>query len=202
MINCSIFGLIGMSLLLSACNPGKSVKPDESFIKESGQKAATALKTGLLGQLQPAMKSGGPMAALPMCKGAGPALTTAASDSMPGISIRRISAKVRNPDNAPDAIDLKVLELFQKAKDTKSEMPAEHIEWLPDSSDADKPLARYYQPLMIQPLCLNCHGSKEEMQPEVVELLQKLYPEDQATGYQAGDFRGLIRVDVSEPNTQ
>ena len=90
-----------MSLLISACNPDNLVKTDERLIKEIGQKDAIALKSGLLGQIQPAMKSGGPMAALTMYKGAGPALTSDASDNMPSITIRRISARIRNPKNAP-----------------------------------------------------------------------------------------------------
>ena len=36
------------------------------------------------------------------------------------------------------------------------------------------------------------------MDPRVVEVLQASYPDDQATGYEAGDLRGLIRVSVSE----
>lgn len=193
----SVIPLFALSVILSACQPAQDTKLDESEIKQRGQKAAMALKVGLLGQLQPAMKAGGPVAALPMCKAAAPALTTAASDSMPGISIRRTSDRVRNPDNAPDALDRKVLEIFQSAKGNKAELPTEHVEWLPESKDSKAPVARYYQPLMIKELCLNCHGAKDQIKPEVLALIQKLYPDDQATGYQAGDFRGLIRVDIA-----
>ena len=57
---------------------------------------------------------------------------------------------------------------------------------------------RYYRPLTIAPPCLNCHGDPVDMDPRVVEVLQASYPDDQATGYEAGDLRGLIRVSVSE----
>jgi hypothetical protein len=34
------------------------------------------------------------------------------------------------------------------------------------------------------------------MDPAVRTALEETYPEDLATGYEAGDFRGLIRVTV------
>ena len=36
------------------------------------------------------------------------------------------------------------------------------------------------------------------MDPKVVEKLRQLYPEDKATGYKLGDFRGVIRVTIPE----
>jgi hypothetical protein len=41
-------------------------------------------------------------------------------------------------------------------------------------------------------LCLQCHG--ENISPEVQAELARLYPEDKATGYSAGDIRGAFVV--------
>ena len=40
--------------------------------------------------------------------------------------------------------------------------------------------------------CLTCHGS--EIEQDIQDELKKLYPEDKATGYQAGDLRGALSV--------
>lgn len=50
--------------------------------------------------------------------------------------------------------------------------------------------------MKIAPLCLNCHGDKNMLSEEVSAQLANLYPEDKATGYREGDFRGVIRVSV------
>ena len=55
---------------------------------------------------------------------------------------------------------------------------------------------RYYKPLVVVPPCLACHGDPADMEPELRSTLEALYPEDLATGYEAGDFRGLIRVSI------
>ena len=51
----------------------------------------------------------------------------------------------------------------------------------------------YVEPIMMQPLCLTCHG--QELQPDVAAKLAQLYPEDQATGFADGDFRGVFWVE-------
>jgi hypothetical protein len=43
-----------------------------------------------------------------------------------------------------------------------------------------------------------CHGPQESMSPELQKLLKERYPSDQATGYAAGQWRGLIRVSVGD----
>jgi hypothetical protein len=55
---------------------------------------------------------------------------------------------------------------------------------------------RYYAPLMVAPLCVQCHGAAEALEPGVREILRDRYPDDRATGYAAGDFRGVIRVSI------
>lgn len=182
---------------LSACKQEKSAQYDEAAIKEQGHQAVVSLKTALIGPLQSAMKSGGPAMAIPMCKNSAPALTEAAGSVHENMVIRRVSSRLRNPDNAPDSTDAKILEIFQTAKDSKGQMPTEYIERMSDNSDPGNKVVRYYEPLMIQPLCLNCHGQTDVIKPEVLDLIKKLYPEDRATGYKTGDFRGLIRVDIT-----
>lgn len=58
---------------------------------------------------------------------------------------------------------------------------------------------RYLKALRIQKPCLNCHGPREQIKPEVLALLKQVYPNDQATGYQEGDLRGAITVKIPLP---
>ncbi len=44
------------------------------------------------------------------------------------------------------------------------------------------------------PLCLQCHGMEEDLAPDVIEQLTKLYPDDTATGFSQGDLRGAFVV--------
>ena len=53
----------------------------------------------------------------------------------------------------------------------------------------------YAEPLYTMPLCVNCHG--QNLKPEVAQQIKKLYPDDQATGFHAGDLRGLLWVEFS-----
>ena len=58
---------------------------------------------------------------------------------------------------------------------------------------------RVYQPLAVLPSCLACHGDPAEQSPRLRTLLRERAPENIAQGYQAGEWRGLLRVTVVAP---
>jgi hypothetical protein len=106
------------------------------------------------------------------------------------------SLKLRNPNNAPDAAEKLALAAvnvgLQRGEPPevlvqKIEQPGKPVEW------------RVYKPLANIRQCGTCHGIPDEMSPELREALQKKYPEDNATGFVVGQWRGLIRVTVGEP---
>ena len=53
----------------------------------------------------------------------------------------------------------------------------------------------YVEPIMVKPLCLACHGSA--ISPAIQERLSARYPQDHATGFGEGDFRGLFWVTLA-----
>ena len=53
---------------------------------------------------------------------------------------------------------------------------------------------RYVKALPVQPLCLGCHGSADQISPAVKSVLAEHYPNDRATGYSVGQIRGVISV--------
>ena len=93
----------------------------------------------------------------------------------------RSSHKLRNPANvAPDWV----------ANAIDSYLAGETR---PIAVELDDGRHGYIEPITMQPLCLTCHG--QELQPEVEAKLAQLYPDDQATGFAAGDFRGVFWVE-------
>jgi hypothetical protein len=55
---------------------------------------------------------------------------------------------------------------------------------------------RYMRPLIVAPLCVDCHGPKENIPLEVKTILKEKYPDDRATGFLVGDVRGAISVKI------
>ncbi len=101
------------------------------------------------------------------------------------IRINRTSLKVRNTDNLPDKNEAMQLEIFLELA-SKGELPSSKL------VVEETGRVHYYKPIIIQALCLNCHGkSNIEIAPETFAVLNKKYPNDQATGYILGEWRGL-----------
>lgn len=167
--------------------PGKD---EQERILKTGMEASDALIKSLGGQLKAAMQASGPVGAIQVCQQVALPLTTATGESMEGVTMRRTSVRVRNPENRPDARDLRILEIFA-AKAGNAEGPPEPvIEW-------SEGTAHFYRPLMMQEVCLNCHGDPASFPADLQQTLAALYPEDEATGFAAGELRGVIRVDVA-----
>jgi mono/diheme cytochrome c family protein len=162
----------------------------EAAAAEIGERAATAVLSGLLARVKKAMQEGGPEHAIDFCSETALPLTAEiAKAQAQGLEIKRTSSRLRNPKNAPDALERQALEHFEGAD--KAKLPAQLVQKVDGGY-------RYYRPIMIQGACLTCHGEREALNPKVLSKLQERYPNDQATGYKEGDFRGLIRVSVPE----
>jgi hypothetical protein len=114
-----------------------------------------------------------------------------ASSKAMGLKVGRTALKVRNPANAPDAFETRVLEDFV-AKIAAGGDPAklEHAETVTENGQK---LFRYMKAIPTAAVpCLTCHGS--DLAPDLKAEIDKLYPSDQATGFKAGDLRGAFTV--------
>lgn len=170
---------------------GSPPSPDEELeIRATGEAASEALVTTLGSQLKGALQSGGPVAAISFCKEVAIPMTEATSGRFAGVTIRRTTLQPRNPANAPDATDREILEQWIAEMGEKEEAPEPRVIW-------EDGTARYYRPLLIAEVCLNCHGDASGFPPELASILAESYPEDEATGYALGDLRGAIRVDIT-----
>lgn len=143
------------------------------------------LKKSLVGALQTALQQGAP-AAVSACHGMAPGL--AASLSRDGITVGRTTRKPRNPQNAATGWRVDALAEMEKLHAEGKIAGATFTRRLPDGR------AAYAEPLVIQELCLTCHGAS--VAPEVTTILAEKYPADQATGYALGDLRGIAWVEL------
>jgi hypothetical protein len=181
---------IALSLALSAAvfAPMTSLaeQTQDELVQESHQIIQKFAK-GLKGELMAAMKKGGPVNAINVCKDKAMALTDAAGKDN-GVTLSRTSLKIRNPKNAPEAWEKAILEQFE-ARKSKGESPKK-MEFSEIVEVDGKKQFRYMKAMGIGKPCLNCHG--EKALPAVEATLSKLYPDDKARGYNLGDIRGAI----------
>ncbi len=152
-----------------------------------GEAAAKVLMDRLGAQLKGAMESGGPVAAITVCQQVAIPLTASAGAEFEGVTVKRTTLKPRNPANAPDEQDRAVLETM-----AAQSPPQPTIRW-------EDGLAHFYRPLMIQEVCLKCHGDPATFPKELTAALAAAYPADAATGYALGELRGAIRVTIASP---
>ena len=110
-------------------------------------------------------------------------------------AVRRTSLGLRNPANQPDAADSAALAKIDTAIKAGVEVPMLLIQRI---EPAAAPVEwRVYRPITTQPVCLNCHGPRNDLRPEVREFLDKNYPLDNAADYTSYKWRGVIRVSLA-----
>lgn len=176
-----------------ACDRPEAVpEPDpDPAVRETGAEAARQLREGLVRRLAAALDSAGPVAAIEVCSRDAMMLTDSiARAAGDGIAVKRTTDRVRNPRNAPDELERQALARFQADLAAGRPLPGYFVQ----SAGAEG--MRYYEPLRTAPLCLQCHGNVDDMDPAVRAVLAERYPQDRAVSYGEGDFRGLIRVTV------
>lgn len=152
--------------------------------------AVQTFGTALKGELQAAIKAGGPVHAIAVCNEQAPAIAKATSTEA-GLTISRTSLKMRNASNAPDAWELAVLQQFEDRKAAGE--PAEQLEHYEVVDQDGQQTFRYMKAIPTAQVCLNCHGS--DLKDELSAKIDELYPDDEARGYQEGDLRGAFTIE-------
>ena len=147
----------------------------------------------LKGELGKAMKEGGPLQAITVCNKVAPHIAEEMSAKY-GMHVARTSLKTRNPNNAPDAWETKVLQQFEERR-AKGES-ADQMAFAEVVEEGGKKEFRFMKAIGMPPLeqmpCLKCHG--ENIDPKVAAKLDELYPNDKARGYKVGDIRGAFTI--------
>ncbi len=146
-----------------------------------------SLKTILVKEMQ----TNGIVAAVSVCSDTAQVLTNNYGVNK-GIYIKRVSFKFRNSNNKPDEFETNALKYFEELKSNgKLTDSTEYFEVVEKEGVKN---VRYMKPIIVQAPCLGCHGTSDQIGPEVKTMLQNKYPEDKATGYQMDDLRGAVSI--------
>ena len=152
----------------------------EGNLQAKAEAARTELAGMLMGRLQEVLKAQGPEKAIEVCQNEAPAMAEKVGRSN-GVRIGRTSTKLRNPSNrTPAWAEAMVAEKVAEPRFIQA----------PDGG------MQAFLPIRLGQACLVCHGPDNGISPGVRSVLKAKYPQDQATGYQAGDLRGWFWVEV------
>ena len=190
--------LLGVAVLAAACRQDRrafvEMPAADSASVRLARAVADSLGEELMGLLAAALERGGPALAIHFCADSAQVRTLRHWKN--GIYIRRVSDRIRNVDDTPDALERQLLERLAE-RHGADRLPAELVEVVraPDGTYQ----LQYIRPLIVQPVCLACHGDPAAFEPEVRAVLAKRYSEDRATGYAVGDLRGAVSVRVPLP---
>ncbi len=175
---------IGMSLLYGAQDTQMQQITEEgvSYIKKLG----STLKSELKKRLQ-ADKTG--FEAINFCAGKAQAITAEVNKQLPPYAkVRRTALKVRNLANRQDKTDTEVMQAYAQKAEAGTLNQKEIVAVKTEEG------YRVYKPLLIQKVCLKCHG--KQIAPHISETIKRYYPKDAATGFKEGDFRGVIVAEI------
>lgn len=144
----------------------------------------------LKGELEAAIKAGGPTKAVSVCQDRAPAIAKDIA-TRSGWEVGRVSLKTRNPQlDTPDAWEQQVLTRFDQRQAAGEPVDTMVFAEVVQSDGAKQ--FRFMKAIPTGEPCLACHGSS--ITPEVAAALDQAYPEDRARGYAVGDVRGAVSL--------
>lgn len=162
----------------------------DSVYAATGLKYAMTTKAELGKNLMGAIQSKGTEHALEFCNVKAIPLTDSMAVAQKA-KISRVSDKPRNPNNQANTEELEFIETFKKQL-----AAGEQPQGIVKKKDGK---IHYYYPIATNQMCLQCHGKpNEQIKPEVITMIDKLYPEDKAKGYDVNQVRGIWNVVFEE----
>jgi hypothetical protein len=154
--------------------------------KDIGLNYALSTKKALGKQLMKSIAKGGPAYAVEFCNVKALPITDSMSNHF-NASIKRVSDRPRNPNNAANSAELEVIEKYKSLLASKEEMEPILIE--------EAGGTRFYYPIKTNGMCLKCHGNpKDNINSKTLAKLDALYPEDKARGYGENQIRGIWSI--------
>ncbi|WPD24105.1 MAG: EAL domain-containing protein [Candidatus Electrothrix aestuarii] len=102
------------------------------------------------------------------------------------VTVNAVTDRPRNLNNKADDVELKAIEFFRKNTSAQ-----EYFEPVRKGKDQ---FFFYASPFYIKKMCLQCHGSREEVLPDVAQKYST------ALDYKEGDLRGVISIKMKKAN--
>ncbi len=181
--------LLGLSVLQAQAQDGDMLSLSRTvslgMLKELGQK------------LQSAMADGGAVNAIGVCNTQAPEIAGRVS-TQNQVKLSRVGTRARNPVlGVPNDWQAKALAQFDAAL-ARGDKAAD-MEFSETVETANGKEFHFAKPIVLQPMCVACHGSVEQISPEVKAKLSELYPNDKAVNYQPGQLRGAVVLSRATP---
>jgi len=186
-------------ILSTLCFMGLSAAQAQDSDLFSQSRATSLVMLKELGQkLQSAMADGGAVNAIGVCNLQAPEIAGRVS-AQNQVNLSRVGTRARNPVmGVPNDWQAKALAQFDAALargDKPADMEFSETVVKPDGSKE----FHFAKPIVMQPMCVACHGSSDQISPEVKAKLSELYPNDKAVNYQPGQLRGAVVLSRSAP---
>lgn len=181
---------LGCAAVPALAAPPSGVAPE---LVQSTRGMAGELTSQLGQTLKAKLSAEGPVAAVSVCKEAAPAIAKSLSEQH-GARVGRVGTRARNAaTGVPNDWQKAALADFD-TRLAAGENPAEIEHWsVADTGNGQREL-RYAKAIVMQPLCITCHGKADDMPAPLAEKIRAEYPGDQATGYLVGKLRGAVVV--------
>ncbi|MFN5170800.1 MAG: DUF3365 domain-containing protein [Cyclobacteriaceae bacterium] len=184
-----------LATLFQACNkpaPEQELtETEKNYFRKQGDTLTSAAFAAIRGQLVNQLSKHGVAGALAYCQVNAIPITDSIAQGH-DVKIRRVSNRNRNPVNKADKLEQFLIKGYENDLHEKKN-PEPRLVVKGDS-------VLYYKPILIQPLCLQCHGVVgQQITEEHAALIQKLYPLDKAINYRLNDIRGLWQVIFIRP---
>ncbi|WP_200341117.1 Tll0287-like domain-containing protein [Rhodovibrio sodomensis] len=146
-----------------------------------------SFSANLKGELQAAIREGGPAHAIGVCREAAPSIAGNLSETR-GWAVGRTALRVRNPRNSPSVRERAVLMDFKQRHAAGESL--ETMESAAVIQHGGRRYLHYMKAIPTQQVCLACHGSA--VKENVRQAIDAQYPADAATGFEPGDLRGAF----------
>lgn len=187
--------LAAMSCLtLAASFAAGAATPEQNVGRwaDESRKLALQVSRDYKDQLIRELKSSGPVRAIVACKYACPDILSSQSRKT-GWKVAMVSLKPRNSAlGMPDAWEQTVLLDFNRRLALGEDGAA--LEFVEVVKEPHHAYFRYARAILVEPLCLNCHGAPGRLKEAVKVQLAIDYPFDKAVGFSLGKVYGIVSI--------
>ena len=183
---------VGLMALAAVAMTALAQEYTVTAMTEESRKVALLVSQDLRTQLIREQKLSGPLRSLLVCKHACPEILSAQSRRT-GWKVAAVSLKPRNSAlGTADAWEQKVLLDFRKRAANGEK--ADALEFTEVVSEPQGRYFRYARTMMMEPLCMSCHSSRDKMRDSVKAQLAIDYPFDKAVDFRIGEMYGIVSI--------
>ncbi|WP_158979285.1 DUF3365 domain-containing protein [Cellulophaga sp. L1A9] len=171
-------------------NATQKTTQNQKNLEAIGLEYAHTTQQALGKQLVGTIQKKGTLAALKFCNIQAYPITDSMALKHNAI-IKRVSDKPRNQANKANAAELEYIKSFKQDI-------VNGITPIPLVKENRDDTVEFYYPIITNAMCLQCHGTEKEVNPETLAVIRSLYPKDMALGYGTNEVRGIWSINFKE----